>query len=94
MKRLMSGIRANSPRESFKTMAKIFGSVEKSVVKNGKMMTVFRIPAFSKTLVKQRGKANSKVKGLDNYEVRNVETVGRGDIPGQKVFDVTVVSDR
>lgn len=73
-------------------MVQIFGSVERSVTQNGQQITVFRIPAFSKTGARQRAKANARIKGLSGASVDRAENVGSADIPGQKLFDVRMTS--
>lgn len=75
-------------------MVQIFGTVEKSVVQNGQQTTVFRIPALTETGARQRAKGNARIKGLNNFRVDNVNNVGSGDLPGQKLFDVRVISQR
>lgn len=75
-------------------MVQFFGSVERSVVEGNQQTTVFRIPAVSEAGARQRAKGNSRIKGLDNFEVQDLEQVGQGDLPGVKLFDVTVSSNR
>lgn len=74
-------------------MVQVFGTVEQSFSEEENQFTVFRIPAFSERLARRRGGANARIKGLSNFEVTNIEQVGQGDVPGQKLFDVTVQSD-
>lgn len=75
-------------------MVQFFGTVERSVVEGDQQTTVFRIPAVSKTGARQRAKGNSRIKGLNNFEIQDLEQVGQGDLPGVKLYDVTVASDR
>lgn len=75
-------------------MVQIFGTVEKSFTEEDSQFTTFRIPAFSKTLARQRGRANARIKGLTNFQVDSVEEVGSADVPGQTLYDVTLESDR
>lgn len=74
-------------------MAEIFGRIERSTVENGTQVTVFRIPAFSEGLARRRAKVNSRLKGLNNFEIEEPEKVGDGSIPGQSVYDVKVESE-
>lgn len=75
-------------------MVQFFGTVERSVVEDDQQTTVFRIPAVSKTGARQRAKGNARVKGLNNFSIKSVEQAGKGDLPGVKLYDVVVTSDR
>lgn len=75
-------------------MAQVFGTIEQTFTENDKQFTVFRIPAFSSRLARQRARGNARVKGLSDFEVGEAENVGSADVPGQKLFDVTVESER
>lgn len=75
-------------------MAQFFGSIERSTTENGKHIAVFRIPAFSKSIARQRAKGNARIKGLKEFEIVNVENVGSSDVPGQNLFDIRVEADR
>jgi hypothetical protein len=75
-------------------MAEIFGRVESSETRNGNKVTTFRIPAISGKMATRRAKMNARLKGIKNYDVNEPEIVGDGDIPGQSIYDVTLVSER
>jgi len=73
-------------------MPQIFGVVEKSYQKDGQQITVFRIPAVSKTIAKQRAKINARIKSLSGSSVSSVNQAGKSSIPGFKLFDVEITS--
>lgn len=75
-------------------MAEVFGRVKDSEVQNGKLHTTFTIPGFSQSIVRQRARANARLKEYSNFEVDTVENVDSGSLPGQSVYEVLVVSDR
>lgn len=75
-------------------MVRFFGETESTDVQNGTLTTVFRIPAFSQSMVRRRADLNIRAKDLANASIDNVEQVGQGDIPGQTIYDVTITSDR
>lgn len=73
-------------------MVQFFGNVERSTTQNGQQITVFRIPAFSKSIARQRAKANARIKGLSGFSLDTVQKVGSTDLPGQSFYDVTIVA--
>lgn len=75
-------------------MAKVFGSVQTSMTREGQQITVFHIPAFTKRLAQRRAKFNSRVKDLANPDIESIEKVGEGELPRQGVYEVTVISSR
>lgn len=75
-------------------MVEIFGRIEEQRVENGQQYTDFIIPAFSKRLAKQRAMQNARLKDYTSPEVDETENIGSGSIPGQTIYQVTVVSDR
>lgn len=75
-------------------MAEFFGRTESSETTNGVQVTTFRIPAMTEGMARRRGKMNARVKGFDDYEIVDVQTVESGSIPGQTLYDITVSSQR
>ena len=52
-------------------MVEIFGTLEKSVSRNGQRELVWRIPALTRTIAKQRARFNTRFKGLQNFTVND-----------------------
>lgn len=75
-------------------MAQFFGQTESSETRNGVQVTTFRVPALSKRLATRRAKMNSRMKGMSNFRVEDTEEVESADIPGQTIYDITVISER
>lgn len=75
-------------------MVTITGDLEESRIENGQEVFVWRIPAVSSSAAEVRARGNARVKGLENFSVKNVEQVGSGSFPGQNVYEVTVTSPR
>lgn len=75
-------------------MVQLTGGVRRAFIEDGKDVTIFRIPAFSKTGARRRAKTNSRIKGIENFSLGEAERVGSGDLPGQGIYDVTVTSPR
>lgn len=75
-------------------MVEIFGRIESNAVRNGNQVTVFAIPAFSERLARRRAQANANLKDLADPQIDNIEVVGQGDIPGQSIYNVTILSQR
>lgn len=75
-------------------MAEVFGRVESTEVTDGKQITNFRIPAMAQNFAEQRASANIRLKGLTNGSITDVQQIDQGSIPGQKIYEVTVESDR
>lgn len=75
-------------------MVEIFGRIESSESRNGTQVITFRIPAVSKRLATRRAKMNSRLKGIPDFNVNDTEKVGNAGIPGQSIYDVTVISER
>jgi len=74
-------------------MPQIFGVVEQSYQRNGKQHTVFRIPAVSQTVAKQRAKINARLKSLSGASVASIQSAGKSSIPGFTLYDVDVTSN-
>lgn len=75
-------------------MVELFGAVKTSMTEDGQQVTVFQIPAFTARLARRRARTNSRLKSLENAEVESVDEIGSGQIPGQQVYEVTVISSR
>lgn len=81
-------------READVIMAEIFGGVKTSMTEDGQQVTIFHIPAFSAGNARRRARANIRLKRLQNADVESVDEIGSGQIPGQSVYEVTVISSR
>lgn len=75
-------------------MVDIFGRIESNTVRNGNQVTTFAIPAFSEELARRRANANARLKDLQDPQIDDVEEVGQGSIPGQSIYNVTILSQR
>lgn len=75
-------------------MVEIFGRIERNIIRNGNQVTTFIIPAFSERLARRRTRANIRLKNLENADIDSIEPLESGDIPGQTLFEVTVISSR
>lgn len=75
-------------------MVEIFGRIESNAVRNGSQVTVFAIPAFSERLARRRAQANARLKDLADAEIDSIENLGGTDLPGQNLYEVTVISQR
>ena len=75
-------------------MVQFFGHTESTDVQDNQLISVFRIPAFSESMARRRSQVNIRAKDMVNANIDSIEQVATGDIPGQKIYDVTVVSDR
>jgi hypothetical protein len=76
-------------------MVEITGTLQSSrLLENGDQRTVWTIPALSKTGAKQRARANSRVKGNSPDQISDPEVVRQGQIPGQKIYEVAVTTER
>lgn len=73
-------------------MVEFFGTLSRSTVQNGQRVNEFRIPAFSSRAARGRARANARIKGLDDFELRDPEEVDQGDVPGQSIYLVEVRS--
>lgn len=74
-------------------MPQIIGNAQSRIV-NGRQETVFTFSALSENTARRKAVFNSRVKGLAGFEIISVEDIGPGDLPGQREFEVTVVSQR
>ena len=75
-------------------MVQLFGTVERtSTAKDGSQETIFRIPAISRGLAKQRAKFNARAKGLRNFSAQDATKIQDGPFPGQTIYEVKVVSE-
>lgn len=75
-------------------MVQITGDVKSSITRENKVVTVFNIPATAKRFARRRAKINARIKGLDQPKIMEPRMVGQGDIPGQKLYEVEVESNR
>lgn len=75
-------------------MVEITGSLVQQREEDGDLVTVFRIPAFSASLARRRAMQNARFKDYASPEVEQTENAGKGDLPGQKIFLVSVRSNR
>lgn len=75
-------------------MVQVTGEVVKSIIRENKTITEFEIPAVAKRVAKRKARINARVKGLDEPQVNEPELIGQGDVPGQKLYSVEVVSNR
>lgn len=75
-------------------MVEVLTVQEPTAVENGSVITTFRVPALSERVARRRAKVNSRLKGLDNPEIREVTEVASGDIPGQMIYEINVVTRR
>lgn len=75
-------------------MVEFFGRIESNSVRNGNQVTVFTIPAFSERLARRRAQTNARLKDLANAEIDSIENIGGTDLPGQNLYEVTVISQR
>lgn len=73
-------------------MVRLFGSIERNTVEQGRQVMVFRVPAVSKRVARARGRANAKLKGLEQISVSSAEKAGSGSFPGQSIYEVTVTA--
>lgn len=74
-------------------MVDIFGQTKSSKRENGTHTIIYRIPAFSQGVAKRRANINSRVKGMDDFHISNIDRVGDGDLPGQGIFEITIDSE-
>lgn len=75
-------------------MVQFFGRTEATDVRNGQLITVFRIPAFSEGMARRRANLNVRAKSLNNASIESIEQVAQGDLPGQGIYDATIISAR
>jgi len=75
-------------------MVEVLTVQEPTVVQNGNVVTTFRVPAISKTIARRRAKGNARLKGLESPEIREVNEVAPGGIPGQTIYEIKVVTRR
>lgn len=74
-------------------MVEVFGRVQNTEVTNGELVTIFRIPALSSRVARERARVNARLKGYSNISIGESEQAGDTDIPGARVYDVRVTSD-
>ena len=72
----------------------ITGRVVSSTSADGKVTTVFEIPAITSRQATRRARVNARLKGLDSPQINEPQMIGQGDIPGRKIYEVEVVSNR
>lgn len=75
-------------------MVEVLAVQEPSALEEGGLITPFRVPALSERGARRRAKLNARAKGLNNPTVREVESIAPGDIPGQTIYRVAIVSQR
>lgn len=74
-------------------MVELFGNVERSFREEDNNVTVFKIPAISKSGAKRRASLNARLKGLLEYEVGEPQQVRSDQAPpGGSIYHVRVTS--
>lgn len=71
-------------------MVEFFGTLARSRVEDGEQVNVFRIPAFSSQIAKQRARANARLKGLSEFTIDDVVAIDSTQVPGQTIYEVEV----
>lgn len=67
-------------------------SVERNYIENSQQNTVFSVPALTKGMARRRVRLAARVKGLQNPQIGAAEELRDSGNPGQKVYEVTVIS--
>mgnify|MGYP006273254443 CR=1 FL=1 len=75
-------------------MVEIFAVQEPTRTEEGNIIAPFRVPAVSERLARRRAIANARLKGWKSPSVQEVEEIASGDVPGQSIYEVTVISQR
>lgn len=71
-------------------MAELFIKTIDSSSSGGTQVIDFRVPAFSKKGARRRAETGARIKGVSSAEVVEMRELEGGNVPGQKVYRVTV----
>lgn len=72
----------------------VTGELVRSEIVDGAQEQIWEVPAFREAGAVRVARVNSRFKGLQNINVLNIEQIGTGRLPGQKIFRVTVEASR
>lgn len=75
-------------------MVEIIGTLKGTEQEDSVIRDQWRIPALSSNTARIQARANSRFKGRNSPEIEEISTIGSGDIPGQNIYEVIVVSER
>jgi hypothetical protein len=75
-------------------MVEFFGKTKSSETMDDTIRMVFRMPAFSERGARRRAGINARSKKISNFDVEKIEEVESGQLPGQKIYDVTISAPR
>lgn len=75
-------------------MVELIGRIVETSIENDRILDEWRIPSPSAGLARRQAKANARIKGREGIENVSVEKIGKGSLPGQKIYIVTTSSER
>lgn len=72
----------------------ITGELVNSEIVDGAQEMIWDIPAIREQGARRKAMFNSRLKGLNNVRILNVEKRGQASIPGRSTFRVTLEAPR
>lgn len=75
-------------------MVEIIGLLRDTDVQEDVIKDTWKLPALTEGQAKLEARINSRIKGRSSPKVKSVAKEGEGDLPGQKIYQVIVESDR